>query len=131
MSTEKKEYGPMYRFIEYNVYQESKKWFQEISSLKGVFESQLELWPLIRSNCISVVMNIASASTKLPQEAKRYLSFSITSANKVVACLDIACDEQLISQEEFQTLSEGYKKVIIQIKSFIKAMGRSEKSEEK
>ncbi len=125
MSTEKKKsYGPVFRFVNYHVYQDSKLWFREILSLKGVIEDNTELWSQLRGNSTSVVMNIAASSTKLPQEAKRYLSHSITAANKVVACLDIAVDAEAITAEEFEDLSEGYKQIVIQLKSFIKAIGR-------
>lgn len=119
---DKKEYNT-FRFVDYKVYQESKKWFQEILSLQGVLEINSGLWNQLKANVMSVVMNITAASTQLPMEAKRYLGYSITAANKSVACLDIACDLQSISVEEFKTLSEGYKGVIIQLKSFIKALG--------
>ena len=119
---EKKEYKT-FRFIEYKVYQESKKWFQEILSLKGILDSYPELWYQLKNNSTSLVMNIAAASTMLPNEARRYLGNSITAANKAVACLDIACDMQAITPEEFKIFSEGFKGVIIQLKSFIKAMG--------
>jgi len=75
----------------------------------------------------SVVMNITAASTKLPGEARRYLGNSITASNKVVACLDIACDLEAISPDEFQIMSDGFKGVIIQLKSFIKALGAPKK----
>lgn len=132
MSTETNtQYGPVFKFINYKVYQQSKQWFQEVVSLKGVLETNTELWHLLKSNCTSVLMNITAASTKLPQDAKRHLSYAITSANKAVACLDIACDSEAITAEEFETLSEGYKDVIIQIKGFIKAIGSPKKQLER
>jgi len=116
-----------YRFIDYQVYQESKKWFQEISSLRGVFETNTTLWHQLKAAMTSVVMNITAASTKLPSDARRYLGNAITSANKTVACLDIARDQQAITDEEFQTLSDGFQSVIIQLKRFIKALGSDRK----
>lgn len=131
MSTEKKKnYGPVFRFVNYHVYQDSKLWFREILSLKGLIEENTELWSQLRNSSTSVVMNIAASSTKLPQEAKRYLGNSITAANKVIACLDMACDAEAISAEEFEDLSEGYKQVVIQLKGFIKAIGRPKVSKE-
>jgi four helix bundle protein len=125
MSTEKKKkYGPVFRFVNYHVYQDSKLWLREIQSMKGVIEANTELWSQLRGNSTSVVMNIAASSTKLPQEAKRYLGNSITAANKVVACLDIAVDAEAITAEEFEELSAGYKQIVILLKSFIKAIGR-------
>lgn len=111
--------------MDYKVYQDSKKWHEEALSLKGVFDVNPDLWYQLKTQTISVVMNIAAASTKLPQEAKRYLGGSITAANKAVACLDIACDLQTISPDEFQVFSDGFKGVIIQLKGFIKKMGGS------
>lgn len=125
MSTEKKKnYGPVFRFVDYHVYQDSKLWFREVLSLRGVIENSTELWSQLKGNATSVVMNVAASSTKLPQEAKRYLGNSITAANKVVACLDIACDAEAITAEEFRDLSDGYKAIVIQLKGFIKAIGR-------
>mgnify|MGYP001590627688 CR=1 FL=1 len=112
-----------FRFVDYRVYQDSKRWFQEVLSLKGLLESTPELWNQLKANVMSVVMNITSSSTKLPLEARRYLGFSITSANKAVACLDMACDLKILTPEEFQTLSHGFQGVIIQLKGFIKALG--------
>lgn len=123
-SQEKKPYIT-FRFMDYKVYQESKKLFQEIISLKGILEPYPELWHQLKSSIASVVMSIAGASTKLPDDAKRYLGSSITSANKAVACLDIARDFGTITSDEFQLISEGFKGVIIQLKGFIKALGAS------
>jgi hypothetical protein len=122
MNTIKKVY-PTFRFIDYKVYQDSKLWHQETLNLKGVFAANNDLWSQLKIQTTSVVMNIAAASTKLPQEARYFLSNGITAANKAVACLDIACDLQVITPEEFQTMSEGFKGVVIQLKSFIKKMG--------
>src|SRR3990172_9689977 len=127
-SQEKKEYKT-FRFVDYKVYQESKKWFQEVLSLQGVLEDYSNLWNQLKYNTTSVVMNIAAASTQLPGDAKRYLSYSITASNKAVACLDIACDLQVLTPEEFQTLAQGFRGVIIQLKSFIKALGNRSPAE--
>lgn len=126
MSTEKKKtnYGPVFRFVNYHVYQDSKLWFREIMNIKGLVEDQTELWSQLRNSATSVVMNIAASSTKLPQEAKNYLGHSITAANKVVACLDMVCDAEVITTEEFTDLKEGYEAIIIQLKGFIKAIGK-------
>ena len=112
------------------MHQESKKWFQEIASLRGVIETNTDLWHQLKAAMTSVVMNITAASTKLPSDARRYLSNAITSANKTVACLDIARDQKAISEEEFQTLSDGFQSVIIQLKRFIKALGSDRKPAE-
>jgi hypothetical protein len=123
-----KEYPKTFRFMDYKVYQDSKRWHQEALDLKGVFSANSDLWNQLKIQTTSVVMNIAAASTKLPQDAKYYLGGSITAANKAVACLDIACDLQTITPDEFQVFSEGYKGVVIQLKSFIKKMGGSPSS---
>ena len=129
MSTEMNQNRPVFRFINYSVYQDSKKWYQEMCSLKGIFGDQIELWQLLKSNITSVVMNIAAASTKLPSEAKRYLGFSITAANKAVACLDMAKDADIINQSEYDVLSEAYQAIILQLKGFIKAIGNTDQKE--
>ncbi|MGE3279240.1 MAG: hypothetical protein AB7J40_05680 [Candidatus Altimarinota bacterium] len=118
-----KSYPNTFRFMDYRVYQESKKWHQEALSLKGVFAANSDLWNQLKIHTTSVVMNIAAASTKLPEQAKFSLGSSITAANKAVACLDIACDLQAITPDEFQLFSEGFKGVIIQLKGIIKKMG--------
>ncbi len=118
-----------FRFIDYKVYQDSKYWFQEITSLKGILDTNTELWIQIKINITSVLMNITSSSTKLPKDAKKYLGNAITAANKVVACLDLACDVQALSPEEFQLLSNGFKDVIIQLKRMIKSLGSPKTAE--
>lgn len=122
-----KHFPPTFRFFDYKVYRDSKGWYQEIMSLKGLLEENTDLWYQLKGNITSMVMNIAAASTKLPHEAKKYLGNSITAANKAVACLDIASDLQVISEEEFELLSEGFKGIIIQLKGFIKAIGSRSK----
>ncbi|MDF2378990.1 MAG: four helix bundle protein [Candidatus Gracilibacteria bacterium] len=119
-----KQFPPTFRFFNYKVYQESKNWYQEVSHLKGILEDNTDLWYQVKSNMTSLVMNIAAASTKLPDEAKRYLGNSITAANKAMACLDIACDLKVITNEELEALSEGFKGIIIQLKGFIKVLGK-------
>ena len=126
-----KTYPNIFRFVDYKVYQDSKNWYQEVVSLKGVLETNTDLWFQLKSHITSMVMNIAAASTKLPSEAQRYLGSSITAANKAVACLDIACDFGVITTDEFDTLSDGFKGIIIQLKAFIKGIGiRSAKAAE-
>lgn len=112
-----------FRFVDYTVYQESKKWLQEIFSLKGIIEANTDLWFQLKSQATALVMNIAAASTKLPNDAVWYLGNAITATNKVVACLDIACDLQAMSPQEFQNLRDGFKGIVIQLKSFIRALG--------
>jgi len=118
-----------FRFVDYKVYQESKKWLQEILALKGILDATPDVWYQLKSNVTQLVMNITAASTKLPNDAKRDLGNCITNANKVVACLDIACDLQAITPEEFQTLTQGFKGIIIQLKCFIKAIGTRKEPE--
>ncbi|MDP2691338.1 MAG: hypothetical protein Q8O95_02970 [bacterium] len=117
----KKEFNT-FRFTDYKVYHESKKWYQEVLQLRGVLEATA-LWNPLKGNLHSLVMNIAAASTKLPMDAKRYLGNGITAINKAVACLDIACDEGAIDPDEFSVFTEGFKGMVIQLKSFIKALG--------
>lgn len=125
-------YPTTFRFVDYKVYHESKKWWQEVLALKGILEPTPELWYQLKSNMTALVMSITSASTKLPNDAKRDLSNAITSVNKTVACLDMACDLQVITPEEFQVFTEGFKGLIIQLKCFIKALGtKKEVTEEK
>lgn len=128
LQKEQKEYNT-FRFVDYRVYHESKKWLQEVFSLKGIFETNTDVWYQLKSNMTALVMNIAAASTKLPGDAKRYLGNSITAANKSVACLDIACDLQVIRPEEFEAVSAGLKGVIIQLKCLIRAMGTKKADE--
>lgn len=119
-----------FRFVDYKVYQESKKWYLEMANLKGIFGDQnTSLWYQLSNNMNALVMNIAAASTRLPEDGKRSFGSAITSANKAVACLDIASDLNIISDEEYETLSDGMKGVVILLKSFIKAMGPAKSAE--
>lgn len=111
----------VFRFLDYKVYQESKKWLQEISALSGVIENK-KLFNKLESLALDVPLLIVSASTKLPDEAKDYLQRAVTSCNKLVACIDIATDYQLTAPEEFEMFQSGYKGITIQLKAFIKAI---------
>jgi ribonuclease HII len=50
-----------FRFVDYKVYHESKKWFQEIVAISGVVEDK-ELYKALKSNTLNIALNIASAS---------------------------------------------------------------------
>ena len=93
-----------FRFLDFPVYQEAKKFYKGIILLaKNLPREYWELGDQIRRSALSVCLNIAEGSAKRSdKDFKRYLENSLGSINETVAGLDIMLSESLIRNDIFE-----------------------------
>jgi four helix bundle protein len=92
-----------FRFLDFPVYQASRRLYKEIVSLTKRYPKEYwELGDQMRRSALSVCLNIAEGSAKRSdKDFKRYLENSLGSINETVAGLDISLHESLITKEIF------------------------------
>ncbi|MFA6255511.1 MAG: four helix bundle protein [Patescibacteria group bacterium] len=93
----------LFRFREFKVYQDAQIFRADIYKLTKKFpkEETFCLTAQLRRAVISIILNIAEGSNRLSDlDFRRFLNLSLTSLEEVVACLDIALEENYITEEE-------------------------------
>jgi len=97
----------LFRFREFRIYQDSLAFRKLIYKISQNFPKD-ELYCLvsqIKRAVNSIVLNIAEGSNRSSDlDFRRFLYHSLTSLEEVVACLDIALDEEYISKEKHTEL---------------------------
>ena len=94
-----------FRFQNFPVYNDIKVFVKEIFGITSRFSQPFEydLGSQIRRAAISILLNLAEGSGRgSDREFNRFLMIAIASTNEVVAGLDIALDNQLITWQEYQ-----------------------------
>lgn len=95
-----------FRFLKFPVYQESKLFSRNCYTFAHGFSR--EYWALgdqLRRAALSVPLNIAEGSAKYSdKDFHRYLENALGSINESIACLDIAKDTRIISEQDFEKL---------------------------
>jgi len=99
-----------FRFQKFPVYKDIKDFIKEINILTSEFPTiyQYDLGSQIRRAAISILLNLAEGSGRnSDKDFNRFINISIGSVYEVIAGLDIALDNNLISKRNYQEL---YKK---------------------
>lgn len=110
-----------FRFLDFKVYQEAKKFRREIVAIAKKLPKELAN-QLLRA-ALSVVLNIAEGSAKKSdRDFGRFLENALGSINEVVAGLDCAADEGSISQDEFEKLVLRAENIAKQLGGFAKKL---------
>lgn len=100
-----------FRFMGWEVYQDSKELFSTILGLVKKLPNQYkyDLGNQIIRSSFSIILNIAEGSGKnSDKELNRFFNISLGSINETLAALDVMKDNKLITQKEFE---DGYKKL--------------------
>ena len=112
----------IFRFRNFPVYKDSKKFRKELKELsrqKFTKEEQYNLTSQLWRALNSILLNIAEGSDRYSDtDFSRFLNNSLTSLNEVVACLDCAFDDGYIDageQDKYLLKAEGLAK---QLKAF-------------
>jgi len=114
-----------FRFLEWQVYKESKVLFTFIHDLvkKLPKEYRFELGSQILRSASSVVLNIAEGSGKESEkELNRFIEMSLGSLYETLANLDILHTENFISREEFVRGQEKITSICKQLGGFKKKL---------
>lgn len=116
-----------FRFRNFKVYQEAKDLHRKIFRLTNTFpRSSYYLADQAKRASLSILLNIAEGSSKQSdKDFNRFIAMSLGSADEVVACLEIALDEKLITQKEFSELERECEILSLQLGSFSKKLKAS------
>jgi four helix bundle protein len=98
-----------FRFQNFPVYNDIRKFIKDIFSITSKFPTkyQYDLGSQIRRAAISILLNLAEGSGRnSDKDFNRFILIGLGSIYEVVAGLDIALDNELISKEEYQKLYE-------------------------
>lgn len=95
-----------FRYLEFPVYKDSKSFYKKCLLLTRNFRHDFwELKDQLIRAALSVALNIAEGSAKYSdRDFKRFVENSLGSINECLACLDIAFDNKLISETNFEEL---------------------------
>ncbi len=116
-----------FRFLDWNVYKDSKELVKEIYSITNRFPAQLkyDLGSQLNRSAASIVLNITEGSGKnSDKELNRFFNVANGSIYETIAGLDIAYENKFISAKEFENLAEKCKDIARQLGSFKKKLRR-------
>ncbi len=114
-----------FRFLDWEVYQDTKKIIKIVFALTRKFPAyfRYELGSQINRSVISILLNIAEGSGKYSQkDFVHFLNIATGSLYETVAGLDIARDNALISEEDFENARVKLLSIARQIGGFKKAI---------
>jgi len=119
-----------FRFRQFKVYHDAKKFRSYCLKLLEKLKAKHAYYLVdqIRRASLSIVLNIAEGSSKRSDiDFARFLETSTGSVNEVVAGFDMACDEGLITQDEYSIIEKEGEEILNQLGGFIKNL-RNKKS---
>lgn len=114
-----------FRFEKLRVWQEARQFVSSIYTITKTFpdHEKFGLTDQIRRAAVSVMLNIAEGSDlKSDIEFVRFLRFSVTSLNEVVAAAYIASDQGYLNQVDFDRIYTDANKLAAQINKFIETL---------
>ncbi len=114
-----------FRFIDFKIYKEAKAFRKFINAFLNEFPSdeRFRLVNQIHRACQSIILNIAEGSAKKSdKDFRRFLEISIASVSEVVAGFDLAKDDGIISEDEFNSIEFRAENLARQIGGFMKAL---------
>ena len=114
-----------FRFIEWQVYKDAKLLYRMVLDLIERMPKvhQYSIGDQLRRSGLSVVLNIAEGSGKHSDgDLKRFLSISMGSLCEVFATIDVMKDNNIITVEEFDILSDRIHGIGKQIGGFKKSI---------
>lgn len=116
-----------FRFLKFKVYKDAKLFYREIVKITKKFPRQYwNLGDQMRRSSLSVILNIAEGSGKSSdKDFNRYLDNSLGSINETAAGIDVASDENLISDKQRSILFNDAKQIADQLGGFSKKLKSS------
>ena len=115
-----------FRFREFKVYQDARKFGKELKDLTcKIFppEERYGLLSQLWRALDSIILNIAEGSDRgTDKDFAHFLNNAHTSLNEVVSCLDVALDNNYISEKEHQIFLEKAAILADQLTAFRKRL---------
>lgn len=116
-----------FRFLNWEVYKDAKEAFGFIVKLVNKFPQNLKFEfgnQIIRSS-LSVVLNIAEGSGKSSDaELNRFFNIAIGSLYETLAGIDVAKDNKLITDDEFNKICDKLISIARQLGGFKKGLDK-------
>jgi len=110
-----------FRFRDFPVYKDALKFRKKAKMLSGKFPDKeryvltQQLWRALDS----VVLNIAEGSERYSdKDFSHFLNNSFTSLGEVIACFDLAFDDNYITKEELDNINKAGESLGKQLKAF-------------
>ena len=116
-----------FRFLKWEVYQDSKKLFSFVLRLvkKLPKEYRFELGSQIIRCAFSIILNIAEGSGKISdKELNRFIEISLGSANELLAAVDVLRDNNFITDDEFNETYQRLNSISNQLGGFKKKLDK-------
>jgi four helix bundle protein len=116
-----------FRFLDFQVYKDARTFYWEIVVITKRFPREYwELADQMRRAALSVCLNIAEGSAKRSdKDFNRFLENALGSINEVVAGLDIAFNQRLITLDVFQVHIQTAEEITKQLGGFSKKLKSS------
>ena len=117
-----------FRFLKWEVYQDSKKLFSLVLKLvkKLPKEYRFELGSQIIRCAFSIILNIAEGSGKASdKELNRFIEISLGSANELLAAVDVLRDNNFITDDEFDEIYKQLNSISNQLGGFKKKLDKA------
>ncbi|PIV13394.1 hypothetical protein COS46_00335 [Candidatus Jorgensenbacteria bacterium CG03_land_8_20_14_0_80_38_39] len=116
-----------FRFLKWDVYRNTKKVVKEIFGITGSLAPgfKFNLGDQLNRSVISIALNTAEGSGKgSDHELARFFDIAIGSTHETIAALDLTRDNKLISDKEFQGLTEDLMSIGHQLEGFKRKLKR-------
>lgn len=116
-----------FRFLEWEVYQDSKKLFSLILKLVKRLpkEYRFELGSQIIRCAFSIILNIAEGSGKASdKELNRFIEISLGSVNELLAASGVLRDNNFITDDEFNEIYKQLNSISNQLGGFKKKLDK-------
>jgi four helix bundle protein len=119
----------IFRFREFPIYKDARNFRRELKILskkKFSKEEQFCLTSQLWRALDSILLNIAEGSDCYSDtDFSRFLNNSLTSVNEVIACLDLALDDEYISEDEHQLFLRKAENLAKQLEAFSSKVRKS------
>lgn len=114
-----------FRFKKFPVYKEIREFIKLIFIVTSKFplKYQYDLGSQIRRAAISILLNLAEGSGRnSDKDFNRFLMIAIGSIDEVVAGVDIALDNSLVTSEIYLQITEKAESIVKQLGGFSKKL---------
>ena len=114
-----------FRFLQFPVYKEIKKYIKNIYKISSGFpkEERFGVTNQIRRAAVSIALNLAEGSDRgSDKEFQRFIQMAIGSLNETVAVLDLSLDNGFVDQKNCDIMLEQAENIVKQLSGFRKSL---------
>ena len=115
-----------FRFLDFPIYKETKRYIKEIYSLSVKFpkDEQFGVTNQLRRAATSIALNLAEGSDRgSDKEFQRFIQMSIGSLNETVAILNICFDNGFIIKSEYDIMLTRAENMVKQLSGLKRSLG--------